>query len=71
MTRKVTDADTLERARRKRSMKLFAHRLEADLLRPPMGYVPNIKAPSDPKYALRVLVEYVEGLAKGSHLSHK
>ena len=62
MTRKVTDADTLERARRKRSMKLFAHRLEADLLRPPMGYVPNIKAPSDPVFAVRVLEAYVIGL---------
>lgn len=62
MTRKVTDADTLERARRKRSMKLFAHRLEADLARPPMGYVPNIKAPSDPGFACRVLEAFVSGL---------
>jgi hypothetical protein len=62
MTRKVTDADTLERARRKRSMKLFAHRLEADLLRPPMGYVPNIKAPSDSAFACRVLETYVASL---------
>ena len=62
MTRKVTDADTLERARRKRSMKQFAHRLEADLLRPPMGYVPNIKAPSDPGFACRVLEAFVSGL---------
>ena len=62
MSRKVTDADTLERARRKRSMKLFAHRLEADLLRPPMGYTPNIRAPSDPGFACRVLEAYVSGL---------
>lgn len=62
MTRKVYTEDELARARRVQSMRKFAHRLEADLLRPPPGYIPNIKAPSDPAFACRLLEAFVEGL---------
>ena len=62
MTRKVYTEEELAAARRVQSMRRFAHRLEADLLRPPPGYVPNIRAPSDPAFACRVLEAYVSGL---------
>lgn len=64
MTRKVYTEEELHRARRVQSMRKFAHRLEADLLRPPPGYIPNIKAPSDPAFACRVLEAFVEGLTE-------
>lgn len=62
MTRKTYTEDELARARRVQSMRKFAHRLEADLLRPPPGYIPNIKAPSDPAFACRLLEAYVSSL---------
>ena len=65
MTRKVYTPEELHAARRVQSMRKFAHRLEADLLRPPLGYVPNIKAPSDPAFACRVLEAFVMGLPEG------
>ena len=62
MTRKVYTPEELTRARRVQDMRKFAHRLEADLARPPLGYAPNIKAPSDPGLACRVLEAFVMGL---------
>ncbi|MCH9838519.1 hypothetical protein K0U83_22850 [bacterium] len=62
MTRKVYTPEELAAARRVQSMRRFAHRLEADLLRPPPGYTPNIRAPSDPAFACKVLEAYVSGL---------
>ena len=66
MTRKTYTEDELSRARRVLSMRKFAHRLEADLLRPPPGYIPNIKAPSDPAFACSMLEAYVSSLPSGS-----
>lgn len=45
--------------------------LEIVLANPVPNRPVSLKAPSDTKAAFQALAGYVEGLAKGSHLSHK